>query len=649
MTRLPFSRTFLFQLIFCLPLSLSFAQTESSVPETNQTLFAPINWPAPSPQRTAQGTPGNAYWQQQTDYNIAVSLDPFTHRVEGSVSITYTNNSPQSLNQLWIQLDQNAFASTSRNARLHGEASRWRGSFSEGGFEISDVTVSRKGNLYTPEYIVTDTRLRIALDNPLPAAGSVVDVTIRYSYVVPEFGADRTGRMAVENGTVYQIAQWYPRMHVYDDVSGWNAMPYLGQGEFYTEYGDYNFEITVPSDFVVVATGELLNADEVYTGEQLKRLERARQSSETIHIIKEREVGRDNSRPEGSPLLTWKFRAENVRDVAWGASQAFILDAAGWENVLVMSAYPQEALGTADNPGWERSTEYVRHAIQFYSNAWYRYPYPVAINVAGFVGGMEYPMLVFCDFQTRGQALFGVTDHEFGHTWFPMIVGSDERRHAWMDEGFTTFINYFSNIAFYGPQAERLQRYAPERTASRMQEPIATQPTMTYPDQIHAPAVGFLSYRKPAVGLLLLRNYILGAERFDLAFKSYIKAWAYKHPQPADFFRTIEQESGENLAWFWNGWFYGTEVLDQQISVKASTDTDPVLVVQHGTDLLFPVDIEIEFEDGSTTSSRIPIEAFFKQDGALVTPVENKRMVRVTIDPSEQLPDVNRSNNMWRR
>lgn len=643
------SKAYLVVLLLFSSSAVSSAQNNEAYPPHNQALFAPLDLPTPNDMRAADGTPGHAYWQQRANYDIAVSLDPHMYSIAGTVRITYTNNSPRALRQLWIQLDQNAFAKDSRNAFLHDPSSRWRGAFEEGGFEISDVSISRNGDVSTPSFLIDDSRLRIALDTPLPPNGAVLDITIGYSYIVPEFGADRTGWLHVEDGTVYQIAQWYPRMYVYDDVNGWNAMPYLGQGEFYTEFGDYNLEITAPSDFVVVASGELLNPDEVYTKEQLKRIEQARTSTETVHIIREREIGRNSTRPFDTPTLTWKFRAENVRDVAWGASQAFILDAAGWNNILMMSAYPKEALGTPENPGWERSTEYIRHAVKFYSEAWYPYPYPVAINVAGNTGGMEYPMVAFCDLQSRGQALFGVTDHEFGHTWFPMIVGSDERRHAWMDEGFTTFINYYSNLAFYGPQAERLARYTPTRTAGRMQEPIADQPTMTYPDQIRADAGGFLSYRKPGIGLLLLREYILGPERFDAAFKAYIEAWAYKHPQPADFFRTIEQVAGEDLSWFWRGWFYGTDVLDQEITVVRDGHERYAVILQHNTDLVFPVDIEVTREDGTEKQQRIPVEAFFKRDFVTIATSEDQDIVSISIDPDHQLPDINRSNNVWER
>ena len=324
-----------------------------------------------------QATRGPNYWQQQADYNIAVTLDPATHRIAGTVQITYTNNSPHPLPFLWLQLDQQAFAPDSRNAQLHGPNSRWRGAFADGGYTLSEVTIGRNGSVYAPTYHINGTRMKIDLKNPVLPNGGVVDLTIVYSYTIPSFGADRTGHQAFEQGTVYQIAQWYPRMFVFDDVNGWNTMPYLGQGEFYTEFGTYNLELTAPADFVVVATGALRNEEEVFTTEQVRRLARARTQSETISIIRENEVGKAKSRPRDTPALTWRYRAENVRDVAWAASQAFILDAASWEDVLIMSAYPKEALGTPEDPGWERSTAYVRHAVQFYSEAWLRYPYPV--------------------------------------------------------------------------------------------------------------------------------------------------------------------------------------------------------------------------------------------------------------------------------
>jgi len=407
-------------------------------------------------------------------------------------------------------------------------------------------------------------------------------------------------------------------------------------------------EITAPCDFVVVASGELQNEAVVWTEEQQQRLAQARRSAETIPIIAEDEVGLPETRPAGSEMLTWIFHAENVRDFAWAASQAFILDAAGWEGILLMSAYPKEGLGTEEAPGWEASTQYLRHSIPHYSEKWYRYPYPVAVNVAGVVGGMEYPGIVFCSVRARDRGLFGVTDHEFGHTWFPMIVGNDERRYAWMDEGFNTFINYYSNVAFYGEEAMRNARVAPDNIARRMQQPIADQPIFTYPDQLRRQGLGFLAYRKPGAGLILLRDYLLGPERFDTAFREYIKRWAFKHPQPADFFRTIEEVAGEDLDWFWRSWFYGTATLDQALAGVTANDAGATIEVTHLQGLLMPVELELRYADDTTERLRIPVEAFVNKDGHRFR-LRRTDLVGVTIDPDGLLPDIDRSNNTWRR
>ena len=629
-----------------LPLA-AVGQNPSDHARHNRAVFAPLDLPAASTLRTASGRPGPSYWQQQADYTIEVSLDPNTHRVSGTVTIAYTNNSPEPLSHLWLQLDQNLFRTDSRGAALQGGHSRWSGAFEAGGYEISNVALIRHGDHSEPEYLIDDTRMRVSLDPPLPTGGSRLDLSIDFGFTVPEYGADRMGRLPIERGMVYELAQWFPRMYVFDDTNGWNTQPYLGQGEFYLNYGSYRVEITLPSDFVVVATGTLMNEEEVFTGEQRRRLREARTSDETVAIIQPREAGRNSSRPN-QKSLTWIYEAENVRDFAWAASQAFILDASSWEDVLIMSAYPHEGLGDAANPGWERSTEYVRHAVAHYSDTWSRYPYPVAINVAGIVGGMEYPMIVFCDVNDRGQDLFGVTDHEIAHTWFPMMVGSDERRHAWMDEGFTTFINYYSNLTFYGRQAERLGRYTPQRTAGRMQEPIADQPIFTNPDQIRQEGLGFLAYRKPAIGLLLLREFVLGPERFYPAFKAYIDRWAFRHPQPSDFFRTIEDVAGEDLDWFWRGWFMGTGTLDQAlVSLQAATPGHHVAVEQAGP-LIMPVDLEIAYANGTSERRRLPVELFFKSDRVTLDLPDSPAIRAIVLDPDHVLPDVNRTNNRWR-
>ncbi len=462
------------------------------VPNASTLKLMPVALPTPNDQRAADGRPGSAYWQQRTDYRIRASLSPATHRIAGSVTMRYTNNAPQPLAYVWVALEQNLFSPGSIGATLQPGGTRWSGSFPGGGYTISRVEVVQNGQRYTPTQTLDDTRMRLDLRTPLAATGGTVEIEVDFAFVVPEQGSDRLGRYEAARGTVYEVAQWYPKLYVYDDVNGWNPLPYAGQGEFYLGYGNFDVEITAPNDMIVVGGGELLNPGEVYTPEQARRATRAATSEETVTIVGADEVGTPASRPRGTNgVLTWKYKLENARDFAWAASKAFILDAASWDGTLLMSAYPHEGVGTPGQAteGWEKSTQYLRHTIRFYSDTWFRYPYPVAINVAGTVGGMEYPAIVFCGVRARGPGLFGVTDHEFGHTWFPMVVGSDERRHIWMDEGFNTFINRYSNLAYYGDDAARAGRTGADAIAAGMTSALADQPIMTPTDAIrrHGP------------------------------------------------------------------------------------------------------------------------------------------------------------------
>ncbi len=556
--------------LLLLLLAVALALPVSAQQTPNLDTFRPLDLPTPTEERAADGRPGDDYWQNAASYTIAATLDPTANRLNGTVTIHYTNNAPLELERLWLQLEQNVFAMGSRGASIQPADSRWRGSFPGGGYRIDGVTVTQDGTSYTPDFLIDDTRMHLPLTQPLAAEGGKVDVTLDYSFVIPQYGADRMGRYDAERGTVYEFAQWYPRAYVYDDVNGWNALPYYGQGEFLLPYGDYDLSLTVPHDMTVVSTGTLQNASEVLTDAQQARMQQATQTSETVHIIRPDEVGQASTHRASSGNVTWRYRAENVRDVAWAASAAFIWDAATTSRgTLAQSAYPHEGLGEGGEEGWEMSTQYVIAGLEHYSDKWLAYPYPVYVNVAGVVGGMEYPMLSFCGVDARGFALFGVTDHELGHTWFPMVVGSDERRHAWMDEGFNTFINYYSNLAYYGDRAQE-SRYVNRLNGQYMADNIAglDTPIDTPPDLIARANLGLLAYRKPAYGLFLLREYILGAERFDMAFKAYIDRWAYKHPKPADFFRTIENVAGEDLDWFWRGWFYTTDTFDQSMALR---------------------------------------------------------------------------------
>ncbi|WP_263819345.1 M1 family metallopeptidase [Salinibacter sp.] len=626
-------------------------QSPDQVPEHNLEAFEPVDFPDPNRYRDADGSPGRAYWQNEADYQIDVALDTARKRVTGTETITYTNNAPEALERLWVQLEQNYFKTGSRgNAAVPADA-RFGGFFEEAGYDLSNLQLRRGGETTTPDTLVDGTRMRVSLDEPL-ASGDSLQLAFDFAYTLPADGADRHGWMAMEAGTVYQFAQWYPRMYVYDDVHGWNPLPYLGQGEYYLEYGTFNVNITVPRNMIVGGTGRLQNPDDVLTETQRERLAEARQSREPVMIIDSTEVGAPSTRPDGTGRLTWRYEADRVRDFAWAASSAFIWDAAradaGDRTVLAQSLYPKEGLGTDQNPGWERSTAYTQHSVEFYSDFVAPYPYPNAINVAGRVQGMEYPQIVFCDVNSRGRSLFQVTDHEFGHTWFPMVVGSDERRWAWMDEGLNTFLNQYSALDFYGQGRVRpakvmggLSKYVTKQMGS----PFGDQPIMTYADRVRDDALGFLAYLKPGYGLMVLREHVLGPERFDSAFKAYFDRWAYKHPKPADFFRTMEDVSGEDLDWFWRSWFYETDALDQAVDSVARGDTTMVTVSQN-EQLMLPVTVQLTYADGSTEQRRIPAAAFYTRDTNTLR-VTDGPLQRIALDPNQILPDMNRGNNIW--
>jgi Peptidase family M1 domain len=636
---------------FRLSLILSLAIAPVLFAQSNPKTFAPMNWPTPNAYRSADGRPGPRYWQQRADYDIKASLDTAESEVTGTETITYTNNSPEDLTHLWLQLDQNLFKDGSRgNYEYDSPRVRWRGAFRNGGDELSSVVVMQNGVKEQAHFTIDDTRMLIDLANPLPAGGGKVQIRISWSFFVPKYGSDRMGRFESAGGTVYEIAQWYPRMYVFDDVHGWNPLPYLGEGEFYLEYGNFNVEITVPRDYLVVGTGVLQNPGQVLTATERERLEKARKSDETVHVVAEDEVGKAETRPAGKGDLTWKFHADSVRDFSWAASKSFIWDASHWDDVLLMAVYPEEGIGSdagSGTEGWEDAVQMMRHTFKYYSTNYFHFPYPTAVNVAGIVGGMEYPMIVFCSVRARGQSLYSVTDHEFGHGWFPMVVGSDERRHAWMDEGFNTFINYYSNKDFYGDSAVQSRSMQADTIARWMQTSWNDQPIDTRADQVLPSNLGFLEYRKPGFGLRLLREFVIGPERFDPAFRAYISRWAFKHPQPSDFFRTIEDYTGEDLSWFWHGWFYTTHVLDQGIDSVVYDSTVTWVYISNDRGLVMPTEIEATFADGQTSDYKLPVEVWFNGNKYKFPIYDNRKVDRIVLDPKHELPDVNRKNNSW--
>ncbi len=643
--------------LFCAG-SFFFAAAQAPVKSKydHHVLFHPLYNSQPGNEfRSSGGAPGAAYWQNRADYKIEATLDEPKKTLTGSVEITYKNNSPDELRHLWLQLDQNSFNTASRGGKTTPIAGgRFGNQDFDGGNTLSEVSIQQgKGKWQPANYIVDDTRLQIRLDQPVLAKGDAIKIRIGFSYVIPNYGSDRTGILETKNGTVYEIAQWYPRMYVYDDIEGWNVMPYLGAGEFYLEYGDFEYAITVPWDHIVVGSGELVNPNEVLTKEQVDRLTRASKSDSTVFIRTQEEVTSPSSRPKQSGTLTWRFRCNQARDIAWATSKAFVWDAARMniapgKTALAQSVYPVESAGYN---AWGRSTEYVKGSIEFYSNYVMPYTYPVATNVAGIVGGMEYPGIVFCNHASKSDRLWGVTDHEFGHNWFPMIVGSNERKYAWMDEGLNTFINFlatenFNNGEYYNGRFDDMHRIAPSIFRDY------ADPIMTIPDVIQSSNLGWEAYYKPALGLKMLRNIVLGKDRFDYAFKEYTRRWAFKHPTPYDFFRSMEDASGEKLGWFWKGWFFENYKLDQGIKEVTYIDQDPargsVITIENYEQWAMPVTIELEESDGKKTRVQLPVEVWqrgnrwsFKADTRL--PLKS-----VTVDPDKQLPDIDPRNNTWK-
>ncbi|MDG2055069.1 MAG: M1 family metallopeptidase [Phycisphaerales bacterium] len=600
------------------------------------TIFTELDLPTPNAIRTMTGHPGPAYWQQQVDYIIDVELEPETNMITGHAQITYVNNSPQQLKYLWIHLEQNLMRQDSLGVR---SGRRRVQDFTEG---IVIDSLSQNGEAL--QYAVHDTLGRVELPTPVKANGGRITFDVHWHFEVLDGDTPRFGLEKVEQGKVYEIAQWFPAVAVFNDVYGWNTLPYIGGGEFYTDFGDYKVSITAPREYIVVATGVLQNEDEVFTPQQIERLAKARSSSETIMIRSEEEVSDPASRPSGEGDLTWHFKADDVRTFAWAASDAFIYDACSLDETFISSAYPKEAL-----PLWEDSTQMLRTAIVGYNKQWYPYPYPTATNVSGSEGGMEYPMIIFCRGRSTERGLYGVTTHEIGHNWFPMIVNTDERRHAWMDEGFNTFINYYSfGDWFEGKEGRRgnADSFARKMVRTEM------VPLATYPDRSPGRIRGTLFYEKPSVGLVMLREHILGPDRFDPAFREYIETWAFKSPQPADFYRIMENSSGEDLAWFWRGWFMETSMLDQElvdVSSKQQEDgtISTTITVDNLNELVMPADLKMTFADGTTMIRRIPVQAWYLSDRNTQKVNHKSRLISVELDAEKDFPDIDRSNNRW--
>jgi hypothetical protein len=604
--------------------------------------------PTPNDQRTASGAPGAKYWQQRADHVIKARLDETRHAIEGTERIRYHNNSPDALSYLWLQVDQNHFRGDSIAQRaepapdltkeqpiswLRGVVfeDAWRRE-GRGGYDIRAVRDDLGGAL---PFTVVETMMRVDLPKPL-ASGATIEFEIDFAFDIVWNEMTRA-RSAYEllrgtNAPIYDIAQWFPRMAAYTDVNGWQHKQFLGSGEFTTEFGDYHVELDVPDTFVVAATGELANADAVLTPAQRERLAAARTAARPEFVITPDEAGaNETSTPTGRK--TWVFKAENVRDFAWAASPAFAWDAWGVpvpgtdRTALAMSFYPKLAASL-----WSvYSTQAVAHTIDSYSRHAYPYPYPVAISVNGPVGGMEYPMISFNGPRPEDDGtwskgakygLVSVVIHEVGHNWFPMIINSDERQWTWMDEGLNTFCQYLAEQEW--EEKYPSGRGEPYRMVEHMTSKEQT-PIMTNSESVLQ--FGPNQYGKPATALNVLRESVLGRELFDFAFREYCRRWAFKRPEPADLFRTLEDASGTDLDWFWRGWFYSTDHCDVSVErvvsfapkgldvdadkardrAKRDADRDATLAVEGNRDLAKRVERYPELKDFYSTFDELEV------------------------------------------
>ncbi len=665
----------------------------------------------PNEYRTASGAPGHKYWQNEADYEISVELNDENQSITGRETITYHNNSPDVLKYLWVQLDQNVRAkdshtyNTATNSIDHNMPANGYGATMkdvldptfEGGFKISEVSDASGKDL---AYIVNKTMMSIDLPEPLKP-GESFSFNIAWSYNINDRMQDggRSGYEYFEedDNYLYTIAQFYPRMCVYSDYDGWQNKQFLGSGEFALPFGDFKVSITVPADHVLGSTGKLQNPEEVLTKTQLERLEKAKTATEPVMIVTQKEAEKAE-KERATAKKTWVFEADSVRDFAFATSRKLIWDAMGVpfgdRIVMAMSYYPKEG-----NPLWEEySTRVVAHTLRVYSKHTIEYPYHKAISVHAKRIGMEYPMICFnfgrpnpdgsyADYVKYGMIM--VIIHEVGHNFFPMIINSDERQWTWMDEGLNTFMQYITEVEWAANNPKEkdypFREGPPNKIVPYMSmNKEQLSPIMTNSEQVQN--LGPNAYGKPATALNILRETVLGKELFDRAFKEYSERWAFKHPTPADFFRTMEDASGTDLDWFWRGWFYGvdhvdiamtsikkfkigeseTETFEEAVDAddefneftaelseeqKAQVEEKPYFYevsLENKGGLVMPLILEFTYADGSREVKRIPAE-IWRRNAEKISKVFNteKEVTSIVLDPFEETADIDLTNNYW--
>lgn len=632
---------------------------ESSSYNPKDFYVAAFNPTAGNVYRSAKGIPGPMYWQNSSDYLIHATLSEKDTTVTGDVTITYTNNSPDQLEYLWLQLDQNIFKPDSRAVAVTRYPGDYAGVLGKtnGGYQIKDVTIKQGEKSYSVQPIISDTRMQIRLNKAMQPKGDQVMIKMNFSFVIPRDGAARFGRQNTKDGVIYQIAQWYPRMCVYDDVVGWNTLPYVGLGEFYCDYGNYDYYITAPAEMIVYGSGDLQNPKDVLTAEEIKRLSEASKSDKTIAIIDADEVGKPAMRPTSKGNLAWHFKMNNTRDVAFAAGKGLIWDAArinlpSGRKALAMSCYPVESAG---DTAWARSTEYLKASIEIYSEHFYEYPWNNAVSSAGITEGMEYPGMIFDHYKETNASLWFLISHEIGHNWYPMIVGSNERRYMWQDEGLNTYANYIANDIFNDGEYQTDPSYFEKDffgSRDYTQFMQYKDPLMTVSDAMDEEQ-HYQFYGKTAYGLNLLRTVIVGKERFDYAFRKYTEAWAFKHPTPYDFFHCINNATGEDLNWFWKEWFFTTWKLDQAVTAISYVDNDPsngaLITIENKGKMIMPVIVKVIEANGKSATIKLPVEIWQRGGKWVYKYASSTKVDQVILDPENVLPDVNRKNNEWNK
>ena len=613
----------------------------------------PVPYPViPTPQferalekgtRSPNGMPGPNYWANSADYQIEATLDPATAVLTGQATIVYQNNSPNELESLAIHLRQN----------LHAEGSvRNRPQKLTGGVKISKVEVNgtplaeqeRRGT--QTGYRVNGTIMTIQLEQPL-LSGQSVSFSIGWQFKVPEAGAPRMG----QDGEIFFVAYWYPQVAVYDDLYGWVADQYMGNGEFYQDHGTFDVKLTVPEGFLVDATGELLNPKAVLSEQSRSRLAKAAQTREIINIVTEADRQAGISTTKSSNGLTWHFKADQVRDFAFGTSDKYVWDATsahvgdldgdGESDTSMIYAFYRPGTGV-----WHRSAEFSQYSIEYLSKMFFPYPYPHMTAVEGVVGGgMEFPMMTHIGGGRNDRSLFGVTFHEIAHMWFPMIVAQNEKAYTWMDEGLTSFNTAEARRDFFDDQ----ESWSPERQSYyRIAGTGFEVEPMRHGDQYPygTSARGIASYNKPAVALHALRG-IVGQDDFMKAYRAYADRWKWKHPTPYDLFNTFEDVLGQDLDWFWTTMFFETWTLDQGIkSVEQNSDGVFITIEDHGLSPM-PSPIRVTYEDGTQIEKTVPVDLWLEGARETTLTFDPGNIKNVEIDPNKFMPDINRENNVW--